>query len=174
MRKALAALAVCVMAGCANTDGMAPTVSIAGYDQARVVNISPHGLACDELPCLALGVEWSSAKPESAVLIVKRVGIDYAGINRLSLKVDGKETTLAARASGTEFAAGSPPMRESIQTFAAPMQLVRDLASGRQVLARVDSVRGYLDGAIMDGEKDSKAVHALRRFLLAVDQGGPK
>ena len=48
---------------------------------------------------------------------------------------------------------------------------LRAIADARRVWVRVSSTRGWSEQAIVDGDTDSKALHALRRFLAQVDSG---
>lgn len=159
------------LAGCANTSGTEPTETVAGFDKARVVNIAPHGVGCvgGVGPCLALGAEWSSAKPEGAVLTLLVLGPEYAGVQRLSIRADGQETALTS-ARLSQFKPGAPPWRESTQTFSVPLDLVRKIAGGQNVWLRAHTTTGYIDAAVIEGQQDSKALHALRRFLASVDK----
>lgn len=171
MRIGLVGLVVFALAGCANTVGMDPSETVAGFDKARVVNIAPHGVGCvgGVGPCLALGAEWSSAKPGGALLTLLVLGPEYAGVQRLSIRADGQETALQS-AGLSQFKPGAPPWRESTQTFSVPLDLVRKIAGGQSVWLRAHTTTGYIDAAVIDGQQDSKAVHALRRFLAAVDK----
>lgn len=59
----------------------------------------------------------------------------------------------------------------STHTFVVPMTDLRAIADARRVWVRVSSTRGWSEQAIVDGDTDSKALHALRRFLAQVDSG---
>lgn len=157
-------------AGCATTAGTAPTETRAGFDGARVVDIAPHGAACSSMPCVSLGAQWSSANPSSALLRVRLTGSAYTGIRRVDLSIDGATRALETSAGLTRFSSAVPPLRDSDQVFGVPLATVQALATARRAWVRVHTGEGYIDAAVIDGDADSKAVHALRRFL-AQQQG---
>jgi hypothetical protein len=157
-------------AGCATTTGTAPTETRAGFDGARVVDIAPHGAACTGMPCVSLGAQWSSANAASALLRVRLTGSAYTGIRRVELNIDGITRSLETSAGLTRFSSAVPPLRDSDQVFGVPLATVQALATARRAWVRVHTGEGYIDAAVIDGDADSKAVHALRRFL-AQQQG---
>lgn len=158
------------LASCANTAGTAPTETRAGFDGARVVDIAPHGAACLSMPCVSLGAQWSSANPTSALLKVRLTGNAYTGIRRLELNIDGATRSLETSAGLTRFSSAVPPLRDSDQVFGVPLATVQALATAKRAWVRVHTGDGYIDAAVIDGDADSKALHALRRFL-AQQQG---
>ena len=166
----IAALLLAVIAaGCATTEGLAPTEARAGYDGARVVDIAPHGTACDSTPCAMLGAQWSSARPDSASLILEMTGPQYTNITGARLSLDGTERVLRS-STITRFDPGlGPLMRESKQRYGVDLALIRQIAAAKRGWLRVSTPSGYMDFAIRDGATDSKAFHALRRFLVQID-----
>lgn len=165
------ALACAALAGCATTTGTAPTSSIAGFDGARIVKIQPHGAACTSMVCEAIGAEWSSARPSSAIVRVAIIN-DIVGITGAEFKIGEKIVRPVKLTPLTEFNTQAGGLKESAADFAIDLADVRAMASGQQrVWLRVHTVRGYSDAAIIDGSLDSKAYHALRRFLAEVDAG---
>lgn len=59
--------------------------------------------------------------------------------------------------------------RESRQNFVMPISTLRDLYGAKRAWIRVSTLDGYIDQAIIDGPKDSKALHAVGRLLVAID-----
>jgi len=162
------ALTLLTLAGCATTIGTAPTDTRSGYDGARVVTISPHGGACTSMLCPMLGAQWTSKAPDLAVVTV-RVSGAYLPINGARLMIDGKETALQPLPGVTNFAAPIPGVRESSRDFTVPLATVRALAGAQKAWLRVGTTDGGTEVAIIDGATDSKALHAMRRFLAQVD-----
>ena len=160
------------LAGCATTSGLDPKESRSGFDGARIVQISPHGATCPNIPCVSLGAHWSSANPEGALLIVRISGTTYSGIRRVEFNIDGTITAHEAKGSLTRFSPGTG-LRESEQTFGTRLEVIRRIAEARRAWVRVYTNDGYIEDAIIDGEKDSKALHALRRFLAQQGSTGP-
>lgn len=172
MRRSAAILAAAaILAGCATTTGTAPRESRSGFDGARVVSIQGHGLACKTVLCTGLGAEWNSKRPDMAVLTV-HVFNAYVPITGAQLSI-GSRPPVALHGptmpTGLDRTGG---VRESSQGFAVPLALVRDIAAADRAWLRVLTTSGAIDEAIVDGATDSKALHALRRFLAAVDAGG--
>lgn len=61
--------------------------------------------------------------------------------------------------------------KESRKGFIVPLDLVRKITTSQRTWLRVQTTGGYAEDAVIDGQTDSKAYHALKRFLTAVDQG---
>lgn len=166
------AAAVLALAGCATTGGSAPAERTSGFDGARVVSIAPHGAACASLPCISVGAEWNSKMPDAALLVVTVSGSKYTGISRVEISIDEAKPTGRAASGVTRFEMTTPPVRESTQVFGIGLAELRGIASARRAWVRVYTVDGYLEEAIVDGQRDSKALHAIRRFLAKIDGAG--
>lgn len=173
MRATAAILAAMILAACSSTTGLDATESRSGFDGARVVNIAPHGAACTELPCISIGSEWNSKRPQSAIVVASIASHEFTGLRALEFNIDGRMTAYQAAPGLSEFTAQTPPIRQSSHAFVVPMADLRAIVDARRVWVRVSSVRGWVEQPIIDGDRDSKALHALRRFLAQVD-AGPK
>lgn len=160
-------LAALVGAGCSTTSGLSPESTRSGFDGARVVTISHHGNACTSILCTGLGAQWTSANPADAILTVT-VFNEFKGITGAALNIDGKITTIKPIGL-TNFSRPGAPLKESSSNFAVPLQLLRSIAGAQRAWLRVHTTSGYLEDAIVDGATDSKALHAMRRFLAEVD-----
>lgn len=168
MKLAIAACATVLMAGCATTSGSAPTESRSGFDGARVVNIAGHGAACRQALCPGLGAQWNSRAPDTAILTVYLFN-EFRGITGAELSIDGQQVELHPTQALTNFSRPGDAVRESRLDFAVPMTVVRSITSAQKAWLRVRTTDGYVEDAIIDGPTDSKAFHALKRFLAAVD-----
>lgn len=168
---AVSVAALLSLAGCATTSGTAATSKVAGFDGARVVNIQPHGTACTSMACEAIGAQWSSARPDSAIVRVAIVN-EIVGITGAEFKIGDRVVRPVKLTPLTEFNTQPGSLKESAADFAIGLADVRLIASGQQrVWLRVHTTRGYSDAAIIDGSLDSKAYHALKRFLAEIDTG---
>lgn len=165
--KRFAGLLVALLAGCATTSGLEPTVARSGFDNARVVNIAPHGTSCRAAGCTSLGAQWRSSAPDQALLVVGLYEI--RAITGAQLNVDGKIITLSNSRDLTAFAQMGY-VKQSTKAFQVPLATIRELADAKRAWIRVSSPTGYIEDAIIDGTTDSKAYHALIRFLASVDQ----
>lgn len=169
MRSIISACALAFVAGCATTSGSAPTETRSGFDGARVVNIEGHGLACKRMLCPGLGAQWNSGRPGSAVLTVYLFN-DWQAITGAKLSIDGQVIELTPlKSSITTFSRPGEAVKVSRRDFVADLATVRQMASGGKAWLRVGTLDGYIEEAVIDGPTDSKAFHALRRFLAQVD-----
>lgn len=156
-----------VISACATTSGTDPVVGYSGFDDAKTVSIRPHGNACSAMVCTGLGAQWNSAEPDSAVLIV-HVFNEYAAISGAELNIDGAKVDLSVAQMVTDFSSPGSGMRESSKGFVVPLSVVDRVLAAKRVWLRVHTPTGYIEDAVIDGPKDSKAYHALSRFMRAV------
>jgi len=171
MRFAILAAAV-AMAGCATTSGTGPTVSRSGFDGSTVVDISPHGNDCSSMTCTGLGAQWSSTTPDAAILKVQ-VFNDITAITGAKLNVDGQVIDLEPLRGLTNFDTSTPGLKISVKGYQIKLSELRRVASSQRAWLRVSTPSGYIEDRIVEGPADSKALHAIRRFLAAVDQARP-
>lgn len=164
----LSAAFLLTLVGCATTTGLAPTTSHSGFDNASVVSISSHGNACTGMTCTGLGAQWSAKTPETALLMVS-ISNEYKGITGAQLNMDGQVLTLKKTVTATSMD-GSGGIKQSTQSFIVPLSLIRDITNSKRTWLRVQTTAGSYEDAVIDGDKDSKAFHALKRFLVSVDQ----
>lgn len=171
MRATISAAAAILSAGCATTTGLGPTSKVSGFDGGRVVDIQPHSNACDSMRCTGLGAQWTSARPNDAILTVRSYN-SIVAILGAKLSIDGRVVELVPTQATTTFDTSVPGLRMSTRAFAAPLSVVREITSANKAWLRVNTPDGYVEDAIIDGPKDSKALHALKRFLASVDSPG--
>lgn len=167
MRHLLALGALAAIAACSTTTGLDAQSSRSGFDGARRVSIIPHGNACTRMLCTGLGAQWTEAAPGGALLIV-RVSNEYLAILGAELMIDGQRHSLKAVEGSTEFSAPGSVMRESTRGFSTSLDIVRAITASRKTWLRVRTPHGYIEDAVVDGDTDSKAFHALKRFLSEV------
>lgn len=165
----IALLLALTVSGCATTYGLAPEVTRSGFNGAKVVVITRHGNACTTMVCTTLGAQWDSSTPTLALLNVGFVGA-YKGIRSAQLNIDGTIVDLKLGELGTQFEKPVELQRESSRSFEVPLALVRQITASKRTWLRVHTTSGYVEDAVVDGDIDSKAFNALKRFLLAVDQ----
>jgi predicted alpha/beta hydrolase len=163
-------IALAALAGCSTTAGTGPRVSQSGFDGARIVTISPHGNACNSMICTGLGAQWSSKNPADAVLVVSLFN-EVRAIVGAQLNIDGKVYDLSNAQPFTNFSDFGAATREARKGFIVPTDLIRQITASQRTWLRVTTTAGNFEDAVIDGQTDSKAFHALRRFLASVDQG---
>lgn len=170
--KLLIALAALALAGCATTYGTGPYVTKSGFDGSTVVDINPHGNDCTIMTCTGLGAQWSSTSPDAAVLKVQ-VFNDFTAITGAKLNIDGQVIDLEPMRGLTNFDTSTPGVKISVKAYHAKLSDLRRIASAQRAWLRVSTPSGYIEDRIVEGSADSKALHAIRRFLAAVDQVRP-
>ena len=168
MRCIYSMVVVAALCGCATSSGVAPTRAVSGFDGGAVIDIAPHGAACSSMVCPALGAQWTSVRP-GRVIITVLVYNQIAAITGASLSIDGKVTDLGTSLSATTFNRPGEPLKFSSTSFGVELSTVRAIAGAKRAWVRVNTPSGYVESAIVDGDTDSKALHAMRRFLYAVD-----
>lgn len=169
MRLTICVALAAALAGCANTNGLSATEQRSGFSGDRVVTIPGHGNACTGAICTGVGLEWSAASP-NFVILTAQIYNAWAPIAGASLSIDGRVVTLRAQPGITNFSPPRDPLRVSQRDFRVPLALVREIASSQRAWLRVQTSNGYLEDAIIDGPVDSKAYHAIGRFLAQVDR----
>lgn len=169
-RTAILLVVVAALAGCSTTSGTGPRVSQSGFDGARIVTINPHGNACKSMTCTGLGAQWSSNNPSESLLVVTLFN-ETRAIVGAQLNVDGKVYDLSNAQPFTNFSDFGAATKESRKGFIVPTDLIRKVAASNRTWLRVTTTAGNFEDAVIDGQTDSKAFHALRRFLTSVDQG---
>tara|TARA_Y100001968_G_scaffold286015_1_gene286397 strand:- start:715 stop:1221 length:507 start_codon:yes stop_codon:yes gene_type:complete len=167
MLRRLYFLALMGLAGCATTTGLEPTERFSGFDNARVVDIQPHGNACTGMVCTGFGLQWNSKYPENAFMIVE-VFNDITAIFGAQLNVDGNIVTLQESQLTSDFESDGY-VKNSSKAFLISMDTLRRIETAHRVWMRVETPSGTIEDAIIDGETDSKSYHALKRFLAKVD-----
>ena len=170
MKISLLVILLIFLVGCSSTMGLDPVIGHSGFDNAKTVNIVPHSNRCGwDMVCTGLGAQWNSSKPHSAILIV-RVANEYMAISNAELNIDGKIINLRSVGTVTDFhnpVSGSA-MRESKRAFATTVETVKSILSAKRVWLRVSTPTGYLEHPVIDDDGDSKAYHALKRFMRSV------
>ncbi|MFU1912230.1 hypothetical protein ACLQ8Z_21535 [Bordetella hinzii] len=162
-------LALAALVGCSTTSGTGPRVSQSGFDGARIVTINPHGNACRSMICTGLGAQWSSKNPTESVLVVSLFNETRAIIGA-QLNVDGKVYDLSNAQPFTNFSDFGAATKESRKGFIVQTDLIRKITTSQRTWLRVITTAGNFEDAVVDGQTDSKAFHALRRFLASVGQ----
>ena len=171
MRVIFTLLVSLLLVACSNSTGGSARTYQGGFDNARRVSVDPHGLQCGmSMVCGGLGAQWTSADPENVIVLVN-IFNDYRAITGAALDIDGEKVALGDNQALTTFRAPTPgsAMRESRKAFNVPLTIVRRIPSANRVWVRIYTTDGYIDGAVIDGDRDSKAFHALKRFIASVD-----
>lgn len=165
-------IGLAILTGCATTSGTGPTVSRSGFDGSTVVDISPHGNDCSSMTCTGLGAQWSSATPDAAILKVQ-VFNDITAITGAKLNIDGKVIDLEPLRGLTNFDTSTPGLKISVKGYHVQLSDLRRISGAQRAWLRVSTPSGYIEDRIVEGPIDSKAFHAIKRFLAAVDQARP-
>lgn len=175
------ALLCVLLAACGATVGTAARSSVSKFDNSRDVWIAPHGANCGmTMVCTMIGAEWNSAHPHDAALQVQVFGA-YTAIRAAEVRIDGQTYVLQPDHDTTHFSnpmlnSGNPGLatttEQSDRYYATTLGFVRRMATATDVRLRVVTGDGTIDSIITSADADSKAHHALQRFLAKVD-GAP-
>ncbi len=164
-------LAAAVSTGCSNHSGSSVNIGYSGFDSAKTVSINPHGNICRfATVCTGIGAQWNASNPEYAILLV-RVYDQYAGISKAELNIDGRKINLTPTVGVTDlnhYRIGNQIFKESTKGFIIPVAEIKKILESKKVWLRLSTPTGYLENAVIDDENDSKAYHALSRFMDAV------
>ena len=175
----LLAILTALSFGCvfSTTSGFDAEVKHSGFDNAKMVTVVAHGCDCSRCTvldvnktcfCTGLGAQWSEAHPSDAVLIVRTFAA--AGeIVGAELMIDGQKYVLTPTHPIADLNSMTTA-GDSQKAFSIPLDLIREVASSRRTWVRVHTATTILEDAVIDGETDSKAYHALKRFLAAVGE----
>jgi hypothetical protein len=157
------------MSGCGTKTGLSANVSYNGFDNARTVNIRPHGTAETGSPFQGLGAQWSASDPNTVFLIVA-VWRQYTGITGAELNIDGEKISLT-RLSGstTDMDRNDVGRPTSTRAFVTDIATVKKIIASKRTWLRIHTPTGYIEDAVIDGATDSKAYNALIRFIAAVE-----
>ncbi|WP_372810067.1 hypothetical protein [Pseudoalteromonas nigrifaciens] len=173
-----AALSLGVL-GCATSSGLNPTTSKSEFDNTKTIDIKPHGLSCKNtgVYCPTLGFRWEDDSPSTAAIRLvildlyssQSIGGDYVRIGNLRLKIDGELVTLSPVGSGlTSYNYDKITGRTSTQAYVVPKSLLNKIYSSKETLVQVVTDKGDIEDYIIKPNADTKAYHALNRFLEAI------
>lgn len=146
--------------GCATTTGLAPKVTSSGFDGSKRVSIEGHGVACDQMLCPLIGANWSSNTPNLVGLKISVMN-GLVSINSVDLNIDGEIIKLRENTL-TDFSTDT--VVESSKIFVTDLTVVDKIINAKRAWIRVNTNKGLIENPIIDGSKDSKAYHALKRF----------
>jgi hypothetical protein len=169
----VATIAVAAMlSGCATTSGGEAKVSQSRFDNAAIVDIAPHATAQVDgvfsSPALALSAQWQQKNGEIATIFVTKY-MDIVGITGASLNIDGSIVNLTLKDGLTQFETISGNINTSRHGFGVDLSTIRRVTAAKRVWIKVNTTKGWVEDAIIDGDKDSKAFHAMKRFISQVD-----
>ena len=166
MFRIAAIISVLGINACSNSTGLDAKVSHSGFDNSKGVNIAPHGNACTYMTCTGVGLQWNSKYPDDAFMIVQ-VFNNVAPIFGAQLNIDGDIITLKESQLVSSYEVDGYT-RNSSKAFLVSLDTLEKIENANKVWMRVETPDGTLEDAIIDGNKDSKSYHALKRFLVEV------
>ncbi|MGX5913920.1 hypothetical protein ACR0ST_04240 [Aliidiomarina sp. Khilg15.8] len=169
LARAAAVAGVLVLSACSTTVGTGPKVSYSDYHNHKQVEIAPHGAACTgwDMQCSMLGAQWSEEKPDQVFFIIGTAN-EVTSIRGATIFVGDDEFKLSRPANNTQIDRLGTYV-DSARGFSGDLSLVKAIVESPRSAIRVETPAGYMEDVIKDGEKDSKAYHALVRFLEAVE-----
>jgi hypothetical protein len=114
-----------------------------------------------------IGAQWSEARKDQVILIIAVFNM-YTGITGAELNIDGERIALTSTTTVTDMGAGGESMKISTQGFVTRLDTVEKIIRSKRTWLRVHTPTGTMEDAVIDGAKDSKAYHALIRFMESV------
>jgi hypothetical protein len=166
--------AAVLLAGCATSTGLAPKTSYSGFDNAAVVDIPPHGNVPNggfNMIATGIGAQWNQAHKDQVILVIAVFNLRTV-ITGAELNIDGKKFALAPTPGITDTQAAGDIMKESTRDFISDLATVKKITESKRTWLRVHTPTGAIENAVIDGDKDSKAFNALKRFLNQVRVNG--
>ena len=157
---------IVLLAGCSTKTGLSPKVAHSGFDNARTVSITPHANAASGIIATGIGAQWNEARKDQVILIIAVFNL-ITGITGAELNIDGERTTLTPTATVTDLNSGGI-LKISTKDFVTQLDTVEKIIRSKRTWLRVHTPTGTMEDAVIDGDKDSKAYHALVRFMDAV------
>jgi hypothetical protein len=155
-----------LLGGCSTTVGLNPEVTQSGFDNSKSVNIFPHPNVEGSGMPTGLGAQWHANDPDNVILVV--MVYEYIGITGAELNIDGEKIVLTPVGTATDMQEPIPNVRESMNNFSTDLSTVEKILKSKRTWLRVYTPTGTLESAVIDGQQDSKAYHALERFMAAV------
>lgn len=155
--------AVMALAGCAST-GQGGTEAIVQVQVDKVQHVTridfpPQPLECERRAhCPMLGVSWSSATPNRAVLLVGTWG-GQAQVQGLEFNVR-PHAPLRVRSLAKQ---GSDV--PGVTAFVVPMDTLERVALSKGGFVKLYTNDGVIEEQIASGESSSRAADALKRFV---------
>lgn len=171
MKKILALILSSLVAGCATTAGLGPQTSTSDFDGTKSVAISPHGAACKSMICPALGATWLDNQPNNVGFSVQVLN-QISNIHSVAFNIDGEIIKLDAKMP-TDFVQNSG-INTSITSIMTNYSVLTKILQSKRTWMKVSTNKGAYEVAIIDGDIDSKAFHALKRFNTQVEEAKAK
>jgi hypothetical protein len=123
-----------------------------------------------------IGAFWSEISPDQVILEITVYNF-WTNITGAELNIDGNIITLKDWGSRTDFEGGYSDgvalMKMSKHDFVVKKDTVYSIMNAKKAWLRVHTLSGVFENGIIDGEKDSKAYHALKEFIAIVDDNQP-
>lgn len=163
------AFALLVLTGCSNTSGLNSSIQKDSYDGSSIVTMPAHGNDCKTVVCTGIGAQWVSKSPDKAILVIN-VFNEITSIDSAKISIDGKEYDIKSKDGYSNFDSFSPSIRNSKQAFKVDMAMIRSIASASDVRLKVYTSKGQISDTVISAGGDSKAYHAIRRFVDDVDK----
>jgi len=116
-----------------------------------------------------IGAQWNQAHPNQVIFVIAIFNLQTA-ITGAELNIDGEKMALKLTGGITDTAAGGDIMKTSTRDFLTDLATVEKIIKSKRTWLRVHTPTGSIENAVIDGAKDSKAYHALIRFMDAVKE----
>ena len=159
----IAGSTILLLAGCTTIDH-SPERGSTGFDSTRTVSITPHENASDRMIPTGIGAQWTAAKKDEVILIIA-VFNNHVEITGAELNIGGERIALTPTANVTDMKADLNNLKTSTKGFLTTLHTVKKIVNSGRTWLRVHTPTGTMDDAVKDRARDSKAYHALKRFM---------
>ena len=157
--------------GCSTTSGLNAITSTSNFDGVKSVGIAPHGAACKSFACPSLGATWLDNQPNNVGFAVQ-IFNSIETINSVAFNIDGEIIKIDALLP-TRFSQESG-INLSTTSVVTDYKVLTRILQSKKTWMRVSTSKGSHEVAIIDGNIDSKAFHALKRFDAQVNEAKAK
>lgn len=157
--------------GCATTSGLDAKTTTSDFDKSKRVSIAPHGSVCTNnyATCALLGFTWTDKKPEQSNILVQVTeptnGGEYHSIITTKLNIDGDIITLKPSIGDTNSFDYNEVFKTSSRLYDVPLSTLNKVKLSKITKIQVIADGAIIEGDLKDGDKNTKAYHAMLRFL---------
>ncbi len=175
-------MAVLVLSGCASRGDSAARIGHDPFTDAQRVDVRPHTTDSGKnlkQYTISLGAYWDATEVDKARMEVLSTGPDYLNLSEVLFDIMDREGDRMERVNTSGIATTrfgesvrNPNTFLSVRSFGSDLELVTRVASAHSVTLLVNTPSGLLTRPVVRGGNSSRAFHAIRRFLAAVQQVG--
>ncbi|MCP4746334.1 MAG: hypothetical protein GY874_09375 [Desulfobacteraceae bacterium] len=168
MKNLMIVIIMFLITSCSTASVVGPKISHSGFDNSLIVRIDPHGTMYNSKGLVtSIGASWNSSNPDIVILSIQ-IFYEYHAITEAFLNIDGKKFELLSTKTVTDLNRDIAGFKSSTKGFIVSIKTIDEILKAKRVWLKINTPTGYAENGIIDGEKDSKAYHALKRFIESI------